>query len=64
MDHETTAAALASCLPAALLRQEGAGVYWSAREVADFQAERLAESGYTLIWRDDDQPDTDGGEKP
>jgi hypothetical protein len=52
---DRTAAALASALPRGVeLRPPKPGSdIWYAREIAEFQAERLAESGYRLVHADD-----------
>jgi hypothetical protein len=52
---DRTAAALASALPAGVeLRPSYPGSdVWYARDIAAFQAERLAESGYRLIYVDE-----------
>lgn len=49
MNNSDTAAALASALPAGI-RYDGftTALVWRAKEIAAFQAERLAEAGYTL----------------
>jgi hypothetical protein len=50
-DH--TAAALASALPAGIRYAISDNDYLDIREIADFQAERLAESGWRLVHADD-----------
>jgi hypothetical protein len=54
---DRTAAALASALPAGIEYFPGDAVIWRPREVAKFQAERLAESGWRLV-HTDDRPQT------
>lgn len=46
-DH--TPDALASALPAGIVFDFPQGDQWGAREIAEFQAEELAESGYVLL---------------
>jgi hypothetical protein len=47
---DRTAAALASALPARIIGDLG---LWDSAEIAAFQAERLAESGWRLVHADD-----------
>jgi hypothetical protein len=51
---DRTAAALASALPAGITFDVGPHErLWRARRIAQFQAERLAESGWRLVHADD-----------
>lgn len=51
MRHEDTVAALASSMPAGIrFRLADLNVDWRAAQIAEFQAERLAEAGYVLIY--------------
>ena len=57
MNAQDTSAALASALPAGIAyppEDSPAGkafsARWTAAKIAEFQAERLAESGYVLIY--------------
>jgi hypothetical protein len=54
---DRTAAALASALPAGIRYFVDLDLHkqriWRAQEIADFQAERLAESGWRLVHADD-----------
>jgi hypothetical protein len=49
---DRTAAALASALPAGIKHDfKIMGGSWDTQQIAAFQAERLAESGYQLVYR-------------
>lgn len=51
MNTQDTAAALASALPGGITYILGSGRDdWTAAAIAEFQAERLAESGYVLTY--------------
>jgi hypothetical protein len=48
---DRTAAALASALPAGITYDSS--IHWTATDIAAFQAERLAESGWRLVHVDE-----------
>jgi hypothetical protein len=50
---DRTAAALASALPAGITYDPDDGSLWLKGGIAEFQAERLAESGWRLVHADD-----------
>jgi hypothetical protein len=50
--------ALASALPSGIdydVHPSGTGLNWHAKEIAEFQSDRLAESGYRLVYVGDNQ---------
>lgn len=56
MSYDIDPNALASALPTGISYEPGVEyIAWNARRIAEFQAERLAESGYRLVHVGDDE---------